>query len=558
MKSKWVAGSGFCLCLVLMLCVSLSAAALEGHGFRVEGRKLIIAEGVVRIGLPLYADDAQSAPAIASEKLAEAQQIPAFDGNLLRANEIVFPSSLRALGSEAFSFFQLASVHLPEGLVRLDADAFYGCTIGTLHLPTTLLNPDKPSGDTWLTAIEVPDQHPTLKSVDGVLFSKDGTELICYPRQRPGAHYDVPAGVKTIRAHAFSENHALTSVSLPLGLQSIKRGAFWSCGRLNGIALPLTLRELQAYGFANCVSLERVSMGHGVSLGEGVFRNCPLLAEAGRFQGDNGGTQATRSPDADSVLGDHSASWDASEGLLVAPDGEASIPLYDRDWQNDSIELVGHAQPGAIVRIGLRIEDSCYVSYHRWQPPSSAAPERRTFSEQSGFVKREHVLRLPKIREFDIVSLEPRHDKVPIFSAPYINASEAPSLPFSSLHTQDIEPAEQFSGWISFAYPVLLEEDGEIYGYDEHGWASLRDFHYLRKRTGDQRVYAILAPKGVTSPLLEAPSASSGVLMQAYAGNHVEVLAQQGDYWKVRLGPYQGYMDAEALIIVPQQAQEGP
>ena len=53
-------------------------------------------------------------------------------------------------------------------------------------------------GERSVSAFEVSPDHPTLTSVDGVLFSKDGTRLILFPAGRTGELYSVPEGTKVI------------------------------------------------------------------------------------------------------------------------------------------------------------------------------------------------------------------------------------------------------------------------------------------------------------------------------------------------------------------------
>lgn len=54
-----------------------------------------------------------------------------------------------------------------------------------------------------LEKIEVAEGNPSYKSVDGVLFSKDGTQLLAYPASRPGDSYTVPKEVEKISDRAF-------------------------------------------------------------------------------------------------------------------------------------------------------------------------------------------------------------------------------------------------------------------------------------------------------------------------------------------------------------------
>ena len=59
------------------------------------------------------------------------------------------------------------------------------------------------SSGTVLESITVAADNPNYKSIDGVLYSKDGTTLIQYPANKAGADFTVPAGVTTIEPYAF-------------------------------------------------------------------------------------------------------------------------------------------------------------------------------------------------------------------------------------------------------------------------------------------------------------------------------------------------------------------
>lgn len=54
--------------------------------------------------------------------------------------------------------------------------------------------------------ITVSEDNPYYADVDGVLFSKDMTRLICYPCGKTGHTYIVPDTVETIGKFAFVDN----------------------------------------------------------------------------------------------------------------------------------------------------------------------------------------------------------------------------------------------------------------------------------------------------------------------------------------------------------------
>ena len=178
-------------------------------------------------------------------------------------HRVSFPSTLRYLGMESFCFYDFDDFTLPAQLEVLEFIAFYACDFDVLRIESTL-----PIGDILdsmdnctVRAYEAPEDHPLYKTVDGVLFTKDGKTLLAYPDRRTDTHYDVPAGVERIEG---IHNEYLQTVSLPIGLQSIGDYGFSGCVRLQSIALPLTVKEIGKEVFSACVSLELVSLPEGL------------------------------------------------------------------------------------------------------------------------------------------------------------------------------------------------------------------------------------------------------------------------------------------------------
>jgi len=66
---------------------------------------------------------------------------------------------------------------------------------------------------TALTKITAADDNASFKSVDGVIYSKDGKTLVVYPVSKTGTSYDISADVTSIADGAFSGNANLTAVN---------------------------------------------------------------------------------------------------------------------------------------------------------------------------------------------------------------------------------------------------------------------------------------------------------------------------------------------------------
>lgn len=108
-----------------------------------------------------------------------------------------------------------------------------------------------------LTAFEVDPANPVCRSVDGVLYSKDMTELIEAPTGKAGS-YTIPEGVRVIRESAFTGSY-LSELILPESLEEIEDQAFWDA-EFRSLHIPaatsaiadsaLNLHEIEAFTVA--------------------------------------------------------------------------------------------------------------------------------------------------------------------------------------------------------------------------------------------------------------------------------------------------------------------
>ena len=104
--------------------------------------------------------------------------------------------------------------------------------------PTGMVSPDHMNpfcGCSALESIEVDEENPSMKSVDGVLFSKDGTRLYCYPIGKQQKVYTIPDAVEWIGASAFEGSQNLTTLTIPSGVTYIGECAFADCNNFTDV-----------------------------------------------------------------------------------------------------------------------------------------------------------------------------------------------------------------------------------------------------------------------------------------------------------------------------------
>ena len=112
---------------------------------------------------------------------------------------------------------------------------------------------------TNMTAVHVTDNNTSFSSVDGVLFSKDKTELVFYPRCKSGKEFVVPETVTSIGSGAFESCKELASVTLQEGLKTIKKEAFVNCSEITSIVIPASVSAIENGAFAY-TSLESITV----------------------------------------------------------------------------------------------------------------------------------------------------------------------------------------------------------------------------------------------------------------------------------------------------------
>lgn len=138
-----------------------------------------------------------------------------------RTGRYTLPDSVQVIDTYAFCSCNVQEVILPEGLLEIRSGAFYNCQqLEKLSLSKSLvtLNRESLLFCQGLQSVEVPEENPNFISVDGVLYSKDMTELLAYPTRRENTEFTLPDGVQQGWQLVFM-SETLKTVHLPDSIQ---------------------------------------------------------------------------------------------------------------------------------------------------------------------------------------------------------------------------------------------------------------------------------------------------------------------------------------------------
>lgn len=127
-----------------------------------------------------------------------------------------------AISNSAFeNETNIESVVIPDTVESIGENAFKNCNS--------------------LTSINVSENNTEYQSIDGNLYSKDGTMLIQYAIGKANTNFDVPDDVTSIGSYAFLGCSSLESLYIGSNVTSLGSGVFDNCSSLAVIHYEKTL-----------------------------------------------------------------------------------------------------------------------------------------------------------------------------------------------------------------------------------------------------------------------------------------------------------------------------
>ena len=153
--------------------------------------------------------------------------------------------------------------------------AFDSCkNLISMQLPSTLSSISGTAfvDDNSLQMITVATGNQFYSEIDGVLYTADKKEIVCYPIGKPGDRYEVLPGTEIVGEDAFRSSR-LKSIVLPDSIIQLGKSAFFSAHNIEAIIIPEKVKELPDYLFAGGVTSIQLPDSLEI-IGEEAFQNC--------------------------------------------------------------------------------------------------------------------------------------------------------------------------------------------------------------------------------------------------------------------------------------------
>jgi hypothetical protein len=323
----------------------------------------------------------------------------AFDRNT-RARSMTIPGNVSIVNFNAFNECdELESVTIQDGVATIRDGAFNGCdALRSVCIPASVTEIDGAfRGCDALGHIAVAEGNPVYADIDGVLYSKDKTELHALPQGR--SVLAIPEGVTSIRDCAFKEHRSLTRLTIPKSVVRIGEAVFANCNALEHIAVD---KDNPAYcdidgvlfnkGQTEILRFPNARKGiyhipDGVyRIGDEAFFCCyPLttVTTKGDFaknKYDCGDSDLiVILPDGLKVIGDRGFAFCGVE-TLVLPDGLTTIG-YEAFWEADMTDLT---LPDSVTDIDEQAFYICEeLTDEAWEKIRKVNPKADSYGENT-------------------------------------------------------------------------------------------------------------------------------------------------------------------------------
>jgi len=162
---------------------------------------------------------------------------------------ITISDSVTSLGFSVFAGSSIERINIGSGLSTIRDGAF----VEAANIAPVSLR-----------EINVSKDNQSYMSKSGVLYSKDGSELIKYPPQKTATRFRISNKVKIISEYAFEEAANLRSVKIGKNVASIGESAFDGAG-IRKIKIPNSVKVVDVCAFTCCENLKKVKIGSGLT-----------------------------------------------------------------------------------------------------------------------------------------------------------------------------------------------------------------------------------------------------------------------------------------------------
>lgn len=162
--------------------------------------------------------------------------------------ELNIPYGITTIGESALQNYglidSLTTITIPDSVTTIERRAFSNRVgLKNLKIPASVANIGEYAfvGCENIENIDIDENNKNYKSIDGMMYSKDGITLIKGVNKE---NVVIAEGTKIVEDGAFDGYKALANITIPNSVTSIGDSAFCKCTSLTGITIPSSVKTM--------------------------------------------------------------------------------------------------------------------------------------------------------------------------------------------------------------------------------------------------------------------------------------------------------------------------
>ena len=204
-----------------------------------------------------------------------------------KISQITIPKNIQKIEQLAFAGNdELTQIIFEESTDGTDEEiiiqkyAFQDCSkLQKFHIPKRLKQFDSKMFDNCnnLKELSIETNHEKYQVKDNVLFDKEMTKLLFYPKGLQNDLYSIPKGVQVIEKEVFSSTSSQW-IKFPSSLKQIGKRSFYSSQQIKVVYLPESIQIIEDHAFALNEKLETVIItSETITIKKKSFYGCKNL-----------------------------------------------------------------------------------------------------------------------------------------------------------------------------------------------------------------------------------------------------------------------------------------
>lgn len=195
--------------------------------------------------------------------------------------DVSLPNSVTNIGSAFMKCTGLESIKLSNKLTKLDERSFWQCeNLKSITIPDSITSISfRAFFECYnLTKINIGSNNSVYSSVDGILYNKDKTTLLCCPGGKTSV--TIPTTVSKLGDSSFECCVNLKEIIIPDNVKNLDSEVFLGCTGLKEIVIPNSITKISFGVFNDCKNLKKITIPKSViDIRYSAFDNCSSLKD---------------------------------------------------------------------------------------------------------------------------------------------------------------------------------------------------------------------------------------------------------------------------------------